>query len=90
MQTHQHGGGRIEERLLDARDQFLGYIRKRIDDPELAELYWAWGMNRGILMTRGRGIEWTLTVAHTEAEVDRLVSTFAELSPARPSGSARA
>jgi RNA polymerase sigma-70 factor, ECF subfamily len=37
MQTHQHSGGRIEERLLDARDQFLGYIRKRIDDPELAE-----------------------------------------------------
>jgi RNA polymerase sigma-70 factor (ECF subfamily) len=37
MQTEQHGGGRIEERLLAARGQFLGYIRKRIDDPELAE-----------------------------------------------------
>ena len=23
--------------LLDAREQFLGYIRRRIDDPELAE-----------------------------------------------------
>jgi glutamate-1-semialdehyde 2,1-aminomutase len=50
------------------------------DDAELAELYWLWGMNRGILMTRGRGLEWTLTVAHTEAEVDRYVATFAELS----------
>ena len=37
MQTDQQRGGRIEERLLDARGQFLGYIRKRIDDPELAE-----------------------------------------------------
>jgi RNA polymerase sigma-70 factor, ECF subfamily len=37
MQAHQHHGTGIEERLLDARDQFLGYIRKRIDDPELAE-----------------------------------------------------
>jgi glutamate-1-semialdehyde 2,1-aminomutase len=50
------------------------------DDPELAELYWLWGMNRGILMTRGRGLEWTLTVAHAEADVDRYVATFAELS----------
>jgi RNA polymerase sigma-70 factor (ECF subfamily) len=26
-----------EDRLLDARDQFLGFIRKRISDPDLAE-----------------------------------------------------
>jgi RNA polymerase sigma-70 factor (ECF subfamily) len=37
MQTDQRNGGRIAERLLDAREQFLGYIRKRIGDPELAE-----------------------------------------------------
>ena len=37
MQSDRHSGGRIEERLLEARGQFLGYIRKRIDDPELAE-----------------------------------------------------
>ncbi len=28
---------RVEERLLGAREQFLGYIRKRIKDPDLAE-----------------------------------------------------
>jgi glutamate-1-semialdehyde 2,1-aminomutase len=50
------------------------------DDPELAELFWLWGMNRGILMTRGRGLEWTLSVAHTEEDVDRYVETFAEVS----------
>jgi RNA polymerase sigma factor (sigma-70 family) len=37
IQTQQHSEEGIEGRLLDARDQFLGYIRKRIDDPELAE-----------------------------------------------------
>lgn len=37
MQTGQHVGGKIEERLLNARAQFLGYIRKRIEDPDLAE-----------------------------------------------------
>jgi RNA polymerase sigma factor (sigma-70 family) len=30
-------GGLLESRLLEAREQFLGYIRKRVDDPELAE-----------------------------------------------------
>ncbi len=28
---------RVEDRLLGAREQFLGYIRKRIKDPDLAE-----------------------------------------------------
>jgi RNA polymerase sigma factor (sigma-70 family) len=37
MQADQRTQGGIESRLLDARGQFLGYIRKRIDDPELAE-----------------------------------------------------
>jgi RNA polymerase sigma-70 factor (ECF subfamily) len=37
MQTHQHSGPAVAARLLDARDQFLGYIRKRVDDPSLAE-----------------------------------------------------
>jgi RNA polymerase sigma-70 factor (ECF subfamily) len=29
--------GLLGSRLLDAREQLLGYVRKRIDDPELAE-----------------------------------------------------
>jgi hypothetical protein len=37
MQTDQRRRSSIAERLLDARGQFLGYLRKRIDDPELAE-----------------------------------------------------
>lgn len=37
MPTGQQHDGRIEGRLLDARSQFLGYIRTRIDDPEPAE-----------------------------------------------------
>ena len=40
MSTHKHeapGPGRVERELLDARDQFLGYVRKRVADPELAE-----------------------------------------------------
>jgi glutamate-1-semialdehyde 2,1-aminomutase len=48
-------------------------------DPDLAELAWLWAMNRGVLTTRGRGIEWTLSTAHTEADVERCAAVFAEL-----------
>lgn len=37
MQTDQRKSRNIEAHLLSAREQFLGYIRKRVDDPELAE-----------------------------------------------------
>jgi glutamate-1-semialdehyde 2,1-aminomutase len=64
-----------------------GYLRfERPPDPELV---WPAAMNRGILMTHGRGYEWTLNVAHTEETVDRYVGVMGELI-ARSSDSARA
>jgi glutamate-1-semialdehyde 2,1-aminomutase len=52
----------------------------RHQDPELTELAWAYAMNRGIFMTPGREEEWTLSVAHTEADVDRYVEVFDDLA----------
>jgi glutamate-1-semialdehyde 2,1-aminomutase len=49
-------------------------------DPELAELAWLWAMNRGVLMTRGRGIEWTLGVAHDDAGVERFADVIGALA----------
>src|SRR3712207_3801839 len=40
MSIHEHKApdhGRVERELLDARERFLGYVRKRVADPELAE-----------------------------------------------------
>ena len=37
MKPHEHRTDSSTARLVDAREQFLGYIRKRIQDPELAE-----------------------------------------------------
>src|SRR5215213_1993369 len=37
MEPNQPGGDNIAERLIEARGQFLGYIRKRVHDPDLAE-----------------------------------------------------
>ncbi|MFL5825021.1 MAG: aspartate aminotransferase family protein [Thermoleophilaceae bacterium] len=53
---------------------------KRSQDPELSELGWLWSMNRGIFMTPGREEEWTLSVTHTDAAIDRYVAVFAELA----------
>jgi glutamate-1-semialdehyde 2,1-aminomutase len=74
-------GARLAERLpapsvaLGAR----GCTSGSAADPDLAELTWLWAMNRGVLTTRGRGIEWTLSVAHTDSDVDRYADLITEL-----------
>jgi RNA polymerase sigma-70 factor (ECF subfamily) len=36
--THDAGGSpELQQALLDSRDRFLGYVRKRVADPDLAE-----------------------------------------------------
>ena len=53
---------------------------KEGQDAELADLAWLFNMNRGIYMTPGREEEWTLSVTHTEASVDRYVAVFEEMA----------
>jgi glutamate-1-semialdehyde 2,1-aminomutase len=55
---------------------------KANQDPELCDLAWLWNMNRGIFMTPGREEEWTLSVRHTDVEVDAFVSAFDDLAAA--------
>src|SRR5436305_717952 len=53
---------------------------KRAQDVELTELAWLYNMNRGVFMTPGREEEWTLSVTHDDAAIDRYVEVFAELA----------
>src|SRR3954447_20797053 len=53
---------------------------KRAQDPELTDLAWLYNMNRGIYMTPGREEEWTLSVSHDDAALDRYVEVFRELA----------
>ncbi len=55
---------------------------KQYQDRPVTQLAWLWNMNRGIYMTPGREEEWTLSVTHTDADMDRYVSAFAELAAA--------
>jgi glutamate-1-semialdehyde 2,1-aminomutase len=58
------------ERLYEYRD----YATK-VDD-ELSTLAWLYHMNRGVFMTPGVDEQWTLSVAHDEADVQRYVDAF--------------
>jgi glutamate-1-semialdehyde 2,1-aminomutase len=64
-----------------ATDRIVDYASfSAHQDAELTDLAWLYSMNRGIFMTPGREEEWTLTVAHDDAAVDRYVAVFAELA----------
>jgi len=48
-------------------------------DHELVALAWLYNFNRGIVIAPGREEEWTLSIAHTDADIDLYVSAFDEL-----------
>ena len=49
---------------------------------DLYSASYPWMVNRGLFMTPGDEEQWTLSVQHTEADIDRYVETFAELCAA--------
>jgi glutamate-1-semialdehyde 2,1-aminomutase len=58
------------ERLYEYRD----YATKV--DEELSTLAWLYHMNHGIFMTPGVDEQWTLSVAHDDADLQRYVDAF--------------
>jgi glutamate-1-semialdehyde 2,1-aminomutase len=48
-------------------------------DQNLCDLAWLYNLNRGIMMAPGREEECTLSVAHTDEDVDKFTSAFEEL-----------
>jgi glutamate-1-semialdehyde 2,1-aminomutase len=53
---------------------------KANQDAELCDLAWLWNLNRGIFMTPGREEEWTLSVTHSDEDIDHFVAVFDELA----------
>ena len=45
-------------------------------DEELSTLAWLYHMNHGIFMTPGVDEQWTLSVAHDDADLQRYVDAF--------------
>ena len=50
--------------------------------PELFGASYPWLLNRGIFMTPGDEEQWTLSVQHSEADVDRYIGVFGEFCAA--------
>ena len=57
------------ERLHNYRD----FLETR---PELFTAAFPWALNRDIFMTPGDEEQWTLSVQHTEADIDGYVESF--------------
>ncbi|HEX4489645.1 MAG TPA: aspartate aminotransferase family protein [Acidimicrobiia bacterium] len=49
---------------------------------DLYEASYPWMINRGVFMTPGDEEQWTLSVQHTDADIDRYVDAFADLCAA--------
>ena len=58
--------------------EYRDYLTKV--DGELSTLGWLYHMNRGIFMTPGVEEEWTLSIAHSDADLDRYVAAFEEFA----------
>jgi glutamate-1-semialdehyde 2,1-aminomutase len=46
---------------------------------ELCYLAWLYNMNRGVIIAPGREEEWTLSVQHTDADIDQYVNVFEQM-----------
>jgi glutamate-1-semialdehyde 2,1-aminomutase len=51
----------------------------KYQDHELVALAWLYNVNRGVIIAPGREEEWTLSIQHTDADIDRYVAAFADL-----------
>lgn len=46
-------------------------------DDSLFDAFWYWMVNRGVYATPGKEEQWTISVQHSEADIDAFVDTFA-------------
>ena len=52
----------------------------KYQDVELCYLAWLYNVNRGVIIAPGREEEWTLSVQHTDEDIDRYVNAFEGLA----------
>ncbi len=62
---------------LDKITDYESFIRNQ--DHELVALAWLYNINRGIVIAPGREEEWTLSITHTDEDIDRYIAAFEDL-----------
>ena len=56
---------------------YESFIRQQ--DHELVALAWLYNINRNVIIAPGREEEWTLSIQHTDEDIDRYVGAFEDL-----------
>ena len=51
----------------------------KYQDHELVALAWLYNFNRGVIIAPGREEEWTLSIQHTDEDIDLYVNAFEDL-----------
>ena len=69
-------------RVVPARAACTNYRDFLETNTDLYNASYPWMVNRGVFMTPGDEEQWTLSVQHTDADIDRYVDAFAELCAA--------
>jgi glutamate-1-semialdehyde 2,1-aminomutase len=64
------------------REPLVDYRSYLDTDAGLFNASWAWLVNRGIFMTPGNEEQWTLSVQHEPAHIDRFIDVFSEFCAA--------
>jgi glutamate-1-semialdehyde 2,1-aminomutase len=64
------------------REPLVDYRSFLETDADLFDASWAWLVNRGIFMTPGNEEQWTLSVQHDDAHIDRFVDVFSDFCAA--------
>jgi glutamate-1-semialdehyde 2,1-aminomutase len=62
---------------LDKITDYESFIKTQ--DHELVALAWLYNINRGIIIAPGREEEWTLSITHTDEDIDRYIAAFEDL-----------
>jgi glutamate-1-semialdehyde 2,1-aminomutase len=51
----------------------------RYQDHDLVDLAWLYNFNRGLIIAPGREEEWTLSITHTDEDIDAYIDAFEDL-----------
>ena len=81
LPAHTVGFG-VKGAIIWSPTPVRNYRDYKATDFAVAELSWLWGVNRGILTPPGLDEQWLVSLAHTKADMDKLVHDFRELAVA--------
>ena len=72
----------VGQGLRDVRFEPVIDYRSYVEyfDDDLNYLAWLYHMNHGVFMTPGGDEQWTLSIAHTDAELDHYIAVFEQFA----------